>query len=84
MDAEDQAQLPHVRGGGGSASGFAIPPLIIPPGVRPLKTELVALSIDGTRVTGVPKKFSNAKIFKDWLAIFSTVLEAKVFKSQLF
>nr|CCA27457.1 PREDICTED: similar to conserved hypothetical protein [Albugo laibachii Nc14] len=60
-----------------SASGFAVPPLIILPGVRLLKTELAALSIDGARVTGAPKGFSNATILKDWLAIFSTVLEAQ-------
>lgn len=60
-----------------SASGFAVSPLIILPGVRLLKTELAALSIDGARVTGAPKGFSNATIFKDWLVIFSTVLEAQ-------
>ena len=84
MDAEDQAQLPHVRGGDVSASDFSGTPLIIFPGVRRLKTELAALSIDGARVSGAPKKFSNAEIFKHWLAIFFTMLEAKVFKSQLF
>nr|CCA24691.1 conserved hypothetical protein [Albugo laibachii Nc14] len=51
-----------------SASGFAVPPLIILPGVRLLKTELAALSIDGARVTGAPKGFSNDTIFKNWLA----------------
>nr|CCA27473.1 hypothetical protein ALNC14_136170 [Albugo laibachii Nc14] len=60
-----------------SASGFAVPPLIILPGVRLLKKELAALSIDGARVTGAPKGFSNATIFKDWLPIFSTVLEVQ-------
>nr|CCA21988.1 PREDICTED: similar to AGAP001049PA putative [Albugo laibachii Nc14]CCA27563.1 PREDICTED: similar to AGAP001049PA putative [Albugo laibachii Nc14] len=60
-----------------SASGIAVPPLIILPGVRLLKTELAALSIDGVCVTSVPKGFSNASIFKEWLVIFCTVLESQ-------
>nr|CCA19880.1 conserved hypothetical protein [Albugo laibachii Nc14] len=60
-----------------SASNFAVPLLIILPGVYLLKTEVAALSIDGAGVTGAPKGSSNATIFKDWLAIFSTVLEAQ-------
>nr|CCA14710.1 conserved hypothetical protein [Albugo laibachii Nc14] len=60
-----------------SASVSAVPPLIILPGVHLFKSELAALSIDGARVTDAPKGFSNDTIFKYWLAIFSTVLEAQ-------
>lgn len=40
VDEGDQAQLPHVSGGGTVASGFAIIPLVISSVVRLLKTEL--------------------------------------------
>ena len=66
------------------ASGFAVPILIILPGVSLHKTELASLSIYGARVTGAPKKFSNAKILKYWINSFSIVLKAQGFKSQSF
>ena len=37
-----------------SAPGFSVSPLIIPPGVRLLKTVLSVLSIDGARVPDAP------------------------------
>ena len=67
-----------------SASNFTVSHLIILPGVSLHKTELAALSIYGARVTGAPKKFSNAKILKYWINSFSIVLKAQGFKSQSF
>ncbi|KAG3083329.1 hypothetical protein PI124_g18869 [Phytophthora idaei] len=57
-----------------NAVGEAVPPLIILPGQRIHREEMDIISIDNTTVTGVPKGFSNAGIFKLWLRFFDTHL----------
>ncbi|KAG3159168.1 hypothetical protein PI126_g7523 [Phytophthora idaei] len=55
-----------------SAAWTAPPPLIIVPGVRILKTDLVAATIERTCVTGAPKGFSNSGVFKLWIDFILT------------
>ncbi|KAG3241203.1 hypothetical protein PI124_g13923 [Phytophthora idaei] len=54
-----------------NAAGAALPPLIIVPGKRIYKTDKAALSIEGDRITGAPKVFSNGGVFRLWLARFA-------------
>ncbi|KAG3072720.1 hypothetical protein PI125_g22441 [Phytophthora idaei] len=60
-----------------SAAGTALPPLIIVPGVRILKTDLDAAAIEHTCVTGAPKGFSNSGVFKLWIDFFLTELSVR-------
>ncbi|KAG2782775.1 hypothetical protein Pcac1_g7255 [Phytophthora cactorum] len=60
-----------------SAAGTALPPLIIVPGVRILKTDLAAATIERTCVTGAPKGFSNSGVFKLWIDFFLTELSVR-------
>ncbi|KAG3161178.1 hypothetical protein PC128_g20844 [Phytophthora cactorum] len=60
-----------------SAAGTALPPLIIVPGVRILKTDLAAATIERTCVTGAPKGFSNSGVFKLWNDFFLTELSVR-------
>ncbi|KAG3091169.1 hypothetical protein PI125_g17489 [Phytophthora idaei] len=55
-----------------SAAWTAPPPLIIVPGVRILKTDLAAATIERTCVTGAPKGFSNSGVFKLWIDFILT------------
>ncbi|RLN44862.1 hypothetical protein BBJ28_00021430 [Nothophytophthora sp. Chile5] len=54
-----------------SAAGGYIPPLLIVPGSRIFITDLHAISVDNTCLSGAPKGFSNTELFKKWLMFFS-------------
>ena len=61
-----------------SATGFALPPLIIVPGKRLNRDVMNASTVEGACITTAPKGWINADIFNKWLIMFAKTVPKTV------